>query len=75
MRVVNRDGDSWDLEDDPFSLPDYVRQALEAWCRANAERKRQRDDEHASEYDIMRNDPSYDPQSDWLDEPFPEENY
>jgi hypothetical protein len=58
--------------DDPLEVPPYVAESLRAWCALHAARARA-PREYSTEYEVMHNDPTYDPEWDWLDEPFPEE--
>lgn len=56
---------------DPFDLPDYVEDSLRAWCASD--RLRSQGTPHIPETHRFGVDPTYDPEWDWLDEPFPEE--
>lgn len=59
-------------DEDPLDLPEYVEQSLRAWCAFDAARRDATP--HVSEARQMYPAAScYDPESDWLDEPFPEE--
>lgn len=51
-------------------LPPYVEESLKAWCALQHARQAEPVPEVAQRYG---QDPTYDPESDWLDEPFPEE--
>lgn len=54
---------------DPLEVPPYVAESLRAWCATHP----QGGTAHVPEARYLEADPSYDPESDWLDEPFPEE--
>ena len=54
---------------DPLDVPDYVAESLRAWCATHP----RRETPHVPESVARRDDPTYDPEWDWLDEPFPEE--
>jgi len=54
---------------DPLEVPEYVARSFRAWCATHPDKQT----EHVSEAEYMQHAPDYDPESDWMDEPFPEE--
>jgi len=56
---------------DALGLPPYVEESLRAWCATHPRSSSRERVTEAEEH--YRRDPTYDPASDWLDEPFPEE--
>jgi len=68
LHLVDAAGNWWDLDDE---IPDYVRASLCAWAKLRC--RSSRATPHVPETEQLAIDPSYDPEADWLDEPFPEE--